>query len=187
MSLFGKVIGAALPHWIAEVGRNSTNKGRVKRRHLRASITDAEDSMVAGILVVEAEYSRMRIGERVFVGGGTFFDCLAEIAVENDVLIPYQVTTMDPENHSLNMSERLGDRKRWRAGSYDWAHVKQAPVLIRRGAWIGTRAIITKGVTVGEGGIVASGAVVTKDVPPFTIVAGDLERVVRELDPDAHW
>jgi acetyltransferase-like isoleucine patch superfamily enzyme len=49
-------------------------------------------------------------------------------------------------------------------------------------AWVGARAIIMPGVSVGRGAIVAAGAIVTEDVPPWTIVAGSPARVVRKLD-----
>ncbi len=55
-----------------------------------------------------------------------------------------------------------------------------APVTIEDGVWIGAYATILPGVTIGEGAIVAACAVVTKDVPPFTIVAGNPARVVKE-------
>ena len=55
------------------------------------------------------------------------------------------------------------------------------PVLIGNNVWVGCRAIILKGVTIGEGAVVAAGAVVTKDVPPFTLVAGNPARVIREV------
>ena len=55
-----------------------------------------------------------------------------------------------------------------------------APVIIKDNAWIGMSAIILKGVTVGEGAIVAAGSVVTKDVPPHTIVAGVPARVIKK-------
>ncbi|WP_409574838.1 acyltransferase [Thiobacillus sp.] len=91
---------------------------------------------------------------------------------------------MDSDNHSLRASERIGDLKRWRSQEYDWSHVNSAPVVICSRSWIGARVIITKGVVIGEGGIVAAGSVVTKDVPPYTIVAGNPARVIRELTPD---
>ena len=55
-----------------------------------------------------------------------------------------------------------------------------APFIIKDNAWIGMSAIILKGVTVGEGAIVAAGSVVTKDVPPHTIVAGVPARVIKK-------
>ncbi len=56
-----------------------------------------------------------------------------------------------------------------------------APVLIKRNAWIGSCAIIIAGVTVGEGAIVAAGAVVTKDVPPYTFVGGVPAKAIKTV------
>jgi acetyltransferase-like isoleucine patch superfamily enzyme len=62
----------------------------------------------------------------------------------------------------------------------DWVCV---PTLVRRGASIGSSATILCGVTIGEGAVVGAGAVVTKDVEPYTVVAGNPARVLRRLDP----
>ena len=59
-----------------------------------------------------------------------------------------------------------------------------APIVLERGAWIGDSAIVCKGVRIGENSIVGAGAVVTKDVPPNVIVAGNPARVVKKLDPE---
>lgn len=58
-----------------------------------------------------------------------------------------------------------------------------APVTIKKNAWIGSCAIIIAGVTVGEGAIVAAGAVVTKDVPPYTFVGGVPAKVIKTVPP----
>jgi acetyltransferase-like isoleucine patch superfamily enzyme len=58
-----------------------------------------------------------------------------------------------------------------------------APVIIKRNAWIGSSATIIAGVTVGEGAIVAAGAVVTKDVPPYTFVGGVPAKVIKAVPP----
>ncbi len=57
-----------------------------------------------------------------------------------------------------------------------------APVVIEPGSWIGARATILGGVTIGEGAVVAAGAVVTRSVPPDTLVGGVPATVIRELD-----
>ena len=186
MTVINKLVGKFMPRLVAEIGRGTKIKGRIERRHALASVKIGQDSLVAGVLVVENEKSRLTIGNRVFIGGQSLIDCLHQITIEDDVLISYQVIIMDSDNHSLRASERIGDLKRWRNQEYDWSHVNSAPVVIRSKVWIGARAIITKGVVVGEGGIVASGSVVTKDVPPYTIVAGNPARVIRELGPDEH-
>lgn len=57
---------------------------------------------------------------------------------------------------------------------------RDAPIAIHDRAWIGSQAIILKGVTIGKGAVVAAGSVVTKDVPPYTIVGGNPARTIRE-------
>ena len=59
---------------------------------------------------------------------------------------------------------------------------KTLPVHIKRGAWICAGAIILPGVTIGECSVIAAGAVVTKDVPPYTMVAGVPAKEVRKLE-----
>jgi acetyltransferase-like isoleucine patch superfamily enzyme len=61
--------------------------------------------------------------------------------------------------------------------------VKTAPVIIEDDVWLGTNAVVLPGVRVGRGAIVGAGAVVTRDVPPFTVVAGVPARAVRTLEP----
>lgn len=56
------------------------------------------------------------------------------------------------------------------------------PVIIEDDVWIATRSTILKGVHIGKGAVVATGAVVTKDVPPYCVVAGVPARVIKKLD-----
>ncbi len=60
---------------------------------------------------------------------------------------------------------------------------KKAPIIIEDDVWIATRAIILKGVTIGRGAVVAAGAVVSKDVEPYTVVAGVPAKPIKKLQP----
>lgn len=60
---------------------------------------------------------------------------------------------------------------------------KRAKVVIEDGAWIGSHAVVLPGVRIGKCSVVAAGAIVTKDVPPYTIVAGAPAKVIRKLKP----
>jgi galactoside O-acetyltransferase len=71
--------------------------------------------------------------------------------------------------------------KNWYCGKKDWAHVLVSPVRICDKAWVGLNVIIMKGVEIGEGAVVAAGSVVTKSVPPWTVVAGNPAREIREI------
>ena len=184
MRLFTQLIGKFAPRLFAQVGKNSRISGRIERRHSSSKVQIGSDCLIAGTLVVETDESVINIGDNVFIGGGTTIDCVDKVVIENDVLISYHVLIMDSDNHSIRASERVEDLKRWRAQEYDWSNVNRASITIRSKAWIGARVIITKGVEIGEGAIVASGAVVTKDVPPYSIAAGNPAKVIRELNEE---
>ncbi|MBK7803608.1 MAG: CatB-related O-acetyltransferase [Chloracidobacterium sp.] len=57
--------------------------------------------------------------------------------------------------------------------------LSKGPILIKDDVWIGTRATIMSGLTIGQGAIVAAGSVVVKDVPPYSIVAGTPAKVIK--------
>lgn len=65
------------------------------------------------------------------------------------------------------------------------AYQGKGDTVIKDGVWIGMRAMIMPGLTVGEGAVIASGAIVTKDVAPYSIVAGNPARPIRKRFPDA--
>lgn len=82
---------------------------------------------------------------------------------------------------------RIGPNARFHASGHDLAdpdfdaHVGGS-IVVREGAWIGAAAIILPGIEIGAGAVVAAGAVVTKSVPPRTIVGGNPARTIRTLD-----
>lgn len=65
------------------------------------------------------------------------------------------------------------------------ASITEKPILIKKGAWIGSGSIILGGVTIGEDAVVAAGSVVTKDVPDRTIVAGNPAKMLKEIEGQA--
>ena len=107
--------------------------------------------------------------------------CADNIAIGDDVMIAWNVTIFDNDSHSTTFRHRKNDVLNWRDNRQDWSHVPVAPITIADKAWIGFGAAIAKGVSIGEGAIVAAHAMVTRDIPPWTIVAGNPARIVREL------
>ena len=184
MSLFTKLTGKFFPRWNAFVGRNSKINGRIEKRHKLADIKIGSDCLISATIVAEIDASKISIGDRVFIGGQSLISCLEKVTIGNDVLISYQVIIMDSDNHSLRASERLGDLSRWMDNKYDWSHVNSSPVSIESKSWIGARSMILKGVVIGEGAIVSAGSVVTRSVPPYTLVGGNPARIIRELGSD---
>jgi galactoside O-acetyltransferase len=123
----------------------------------------------------------LSIGSRTHLGGGTLLAAASGIEIGDDVLIAFEVIIMDHNSHSLKFRERRHDVRDWLQGNKDWSTVATAPVKISNKAWVGMRAVVLKGVTIGEGAVVAAGSIVTSDVSPWTIVAGNPARVIRPL------
>lgn len=144
-----------------------------------------EDGKFLGKVLFENDDARVIIGSRVFIGGGTLLIAAQEIDIGDDVLIAWGVTIVDHNAHSISFSKRKDDLSNFRLGrSKVWNDVTIAPVRICDKAWIGFNSIVLKGVTIGEGAVVGAGSVVSSDVPPWVVVAGNPARIVRHISPE---
>lgn len=116
----------------------------------------------------------VRIGSRCKISSHTFV--CEGVDIEDEVFI----------GHGVMFTNDLYPRATTDGGGLqteaDWA---VRPTRIKHRASIGSGAVLLCGVTVGESAIVGAGAVVTKDVPPFTIVAGNPARILRKIEPQA--
>ncbi|BBF99239.1 MULTISPECIES: DapH/DapD/GlmU-related protein [Pseudonocardia] len=107
-------------------------------------------------------------GENVFVNQGCTFMDRGGIRIGDGVMIAPKVSLITG-GHPLRPAQRR-------------EYLSLAPILIEDDVWIGTAAVITQGVTIGAGAVVAAGAVVTRDVPAGTVVAGVPARVIKTID-----
>ncbi|MEO8299137.1 MAG: DapH/DapD/GlmU-related protein [Burkholderiales bacterium] len=146
---------------------------RVVNHQSPDAIKVGEQSVVGAELLVFPDGGSIRIGDHCFVGPGTRIWSGVSVQIGNRVLISHGVNIHDNIAHSLSAKERHQHfiEILVRANA-DLGHVRTAPVVIEDDAWIGFNAVVMKGVRIGRGAVVAAGAVVTQDVPPFTIVAG---------------
>jgi len=164
------------------LGPDTRVEAGLERRQKGGELHIGCGGLIRGLLVLERPESRIQIGNRVAIGNGTILDCALGITLEDDVILSYDCILADSDNHSLRLSDRLNDVKNWKAGHHDWSKVAMKPIRICRGAWVGARACILKGVTIGEGAVVGMGSVVTKNVDPFVVVAGNPARAIRKID-----
>ena len=109
----------------------------------------------------------LRFGRNVFVNHGCTAMDIGGIEIGDDVMIGPNVQLIS-SGHPLDPATR-------RSG------ITAAPIRIGRGVWIAAGAMVLQGVTVGDDAVVAAGAIVTRDVPARTLVAGVPARVVRAL------
>jgi len=125
---------------------------------------------------------RIVIDDYCFIGRSRLFSS-EKISLGKGVLISDHVIIMDSNLHSFSALKRYEDLVKWQKGIFFdvYSNIKSKPVIISNFAWICANVVILKGVTIGEGAIVGAGSVVTKDVPPYTIVAGNPARIIREI------
>ena len=171
---------------------NHTDDFQVVIRHPERTdeaIAIGNENVLMGKFVLETKTAKMSVGDNTFIGGGLFV-CAEEIKIGSDVMFSWGCTVIDTDAHSLDYTQRKDDVKLWKrglvensAGKYkDWTKVNSKKIEIKDKAWIGFNVIILKGVTVGEGAVVAAGSVVTKDVSPFTLVGGNPAVEIKKLE-----
>lgn len=111
----------------------------------------------------------IHIGENVFINSGCKMQDQGGIYIGDDVLIGHNGCLL-----TLNHVEDPDSR----------ADMHPKPVRIEDKAWLGSNVTVLPGVTIGEGAIVAAGAVVTKDVEPRTIVGGVPAKLIRKVSEE---
>jgi len=133
---------------------------------------------------------RVKLGEYSLILGARII-CDTEVIIGAYALISWNVVLMDTYRVPLNAQERrreleLVPTRQPRLAS---SNVTSKPICIGRNVWIGFDACVLPGITVGEGAIIGAKSVVTENVPPFTLVAGNPAGVIRQLvraETDSH-
>jgi acetyltransferase-like isoleucine patch superfamily enzyme len=125
---------------------------------------------------------RVTLGQYALVHGARII-CDAEIHIGDYALISWNVVLMDTYRVPLNPGERRKELEvlPTRSKRLACADVAARPVRIGNNVWIGFDACILPGVNIGEGSVVGAKSVVTQDVPPLSVVAGNPARVIRQL------
>jgi galactoside O-acetyltransferase len=145
--------------------------------HLRVG----QGSIVNCRIDFDGREGRVQIGDRCFIGASHLV-CREKITLGDDVIISWGVTVVDHNSHSLDWEHRRNDVTDWARGEKDWRHVDIRPVVIHDKVWIGFGASILKGVIIGEGAVVGAGSMVTRDVPAYTVVAGNPARPIKRIN-----
>ena len=115
--------------------------------------------------------ARIELGDYVGMGFGSEITAAQLVRIGDHTRIGPMVTIYDTSFHPVDEGEEI----------------KAAPVEIGNNVWIGRQAMVFAGVSIGDHSVVASGAVVTRDIPPRTVVAGNPAKVVREVRASDGW
>ncbi|MDP5230566.1 MAG: acyltransferase [Cellulophaga sp.] len=111
---------------------------------------------------------KLIIGDNTFINVGSIISAHFQIKIGKNVQIAPGVIIMDSDFHGVE------DRD---------TQVVPTPITIGDNVWLATRVVVLKGVTIGEGSTVATGSVVTKNIPPFSLAAGIPAKVIKSLKP----
>ena len=148
------------PHLIA-------NKLRSWRWRVRLG---ADSTLLVNGRIIVSDPAKINLGHHVSLNEGVFFGGKESVTIGNWVHIsPYVVLNTG----TLNLTKSGPSR----------THIYK-PIVIEDSVWIGSNALVNPGVRIGQNAVVGAGAVVTKDVPPNTVVAGVPARVIRLLESE---
>lgn len=119
---------------------------------------------------------KLTIQDNAYLGDHLTILCADEVIIQKNVLMASYIT-ISTENHGMNPELKE---------SYGKQPLITAPVNIGEGCWIGEKAVILPGVTIGEKSIIAAASVVTKDVPAYSIVAGNPAKIIKTYNLQTH-
>ncbi len=139
-------------------------------------------SFVAGELLVFAHGGNISIGNWCYVGEGVRIWSSESIKIGDRVLISHNVNIFDSLTHPLNAQLRHSQfREIMQKGHPQAIDLDEKPVVLENDVWIGANASLLRGVTIGEGAVIGAGSIVTHDVPPYTIFAGNPAHFIRNI------
>lgn len=131
-------------------------------------VTVGDDSHLARLVTVRTQQGKVQIGKKVNIGAGSFLYGYGDITIGDYCLIANGVEIIGGDHTADDLSCPIRFQGR-----------SPRSISIGEDVWIGTRAIILGGVTVGPGAVIGAGAVVTSDIPPRAVAAGVPARVLR--------
>lgn len=154
-------------------------------------LTIGPESQIFSTFHFQRSSSRIRVGARSQLGASHFI-ATDSVTIGDDVFVSWGCTVIDSNNHSLHWADRRHDLANFRkdyeatsgkhvAISHEWGPVETAPVVIGDKCWLGFNVIVLKGVTIGEGAVIGAGSVVSKDIPAWSVAAGNPCTVLKSL------
>jgi acetyltransferase-like isoleucine patch superfamily enzyme len=150
----------------------------------KSSIEIGNDSVIAGELLTFAHGGKIKIGDFCFIGKDTRIWSDTNIIIGDRVLISHNVNIHDNNSHPINPIDSHNHfkeiKKQGHPKTMDGLNGKE--IIIKDDVWIGFNSIIMKGVTIGEGSIIAAGSLVLKNVPPFCIYGGNPSKLIKKIN-----
>jgi acetyltransferase-like isoleucine patch superfamily enzyme len=156
-----------------------------KNHHTRDNISVGAGTHIRGQLMTFGHGGRITMGRHCYVGDNSKLWSALSLSIGDRVLIGHNSSIFDSDTHPLNARDRHRQYVEIiTRGHPAELYLREQVVTIEDDVWIGCNAVVLKGVTIGRGAVIGAGSIVTHDVPPFVVVAGNPARVIRELSRD---
>ena len=141
-------------------------------------------SLYLGVMFDLGANARFKVGSYVLMNGARII-CDSEITIGDYSLISWYVVLMDTYRLSLEPLRRRTELEQVPARSprRTCAGAPARPIHIGQNVWIGFDSCVLPGVSIGQGAVIGARSVVTTDVAPYAVAAGNPARVIRQLDP----
>lgn len=173
-----------------EVLKQAQFKGRaqiLRRAHIRllsdsvpSDIIIGDNFRFFGGSIISQNHGKITIGKNVKFGYDTKIGAANSITIGDGSIFADSITIMDNNNHPVNPLDReLVYQTSWDSEYRRWKYSDSKAITIGKNVWVGSNVRICKGVTIGNGCVVAACTVVTKDVPDNCIVAGNPGKIVK--------
>jgi maltose O-acetyltransferase len=162
-----RVFGRLVSHVLPPFGFNRTRTVLLRATGLRIGV----GSRIMGALDITGPGDARKlfsVGDASYISGPLHVDIGAEVRIGNRVQLGHHVVLLTIAHEIGPPEDRCG-------------HLAAAPIVIGDGVWIASRVTVLPGVSIGKGSVVAAGALVSRDVPPNTLVAGVPARFIRDL------
>ena len=156
---------------------HQTGKGSVIRERTRIDVVPfnkfilGKRSVIEDFCTINNGVGDLVIGENTLIGMGNVL--IGPVTIGNNVILAQNIVMSGLNHEYRDVNVPIREQ-----------NVTTAPIKIEDDCWIAANSVITAGVTIGKHSVVAAGSVVTKDVPAFTIVAGNPARVIKQYDDD---
>ncbi|MCF0048689.1 acyltransferase [Dyadobacter chenwenxiniae] len=125
--------------------------------------------MIEDFTTVNNGVGEVRIGNNSLIGLGNVI--IGPITVGNNVILAQNIVASGLNHNYTDTRRPIHEQG-----------VSVAPIVIEDDCWIGANSVITAGVTIGKHCVIAAGAVVTKSIPPYSVVVGNPARVIKQYD-----
>jgi acetyltransferase-like isoleucine patch superfamily enzyme len=161
--------------WFLNPFYHTKGKGVIIRNRVRMDVVPfnhfsiGNNSVIEDFSTVNNGVGPVRIGDHSLVGLGNVI--IGPVTIGNDVILAQNIVVSGLNHHYKDIAQPIHKQG-----------VSVAPITIEDECWIGANTVITAGVTIGRHSVVAAGAVVTKDIPPYSVAAGNPSRVIKKYD-----